>query len=260
MLTKEKAEDQWHIYQSLRRDQKKELASKTWRRLLNEGERTNFVTQLDQAKPEAMPEHGIRGLMTSGLWDEDAPAYLEPELVMVILSTFAGRHRSIALPSLHRVNYHGHLCALVKDASGKVMRWSEIEGAFRVEERTKVTIVVFIQSTSAGLSTMIQHAEMEVVGGANRMTVPFQVEAEGYPLRFLERSRYEKLQVPAKGKSEIMYFPVHPESLIHRSGETNRVPVWVNCRQNNSLVQCVCVPLRIVPRKKPQRAKTKKSK
>jgi hypothetical protein len=55
-----------------------------------------------------------------------------------------------------------------------------------------------------------------------------------------------------------MRFPIHPESLKLFS-EENRVPVWVNCRQNNSLVQCVCAPLLIIARKK-KRSAAKKAK
>jgi hypothetical protein len=144
----------------------------------------------------------------------------------------------------HRVNYHGHLCAtLVMNETGDAPVWDAEEMAFRVEERSAVTVVAFLVPTTSDLPDTTIRAEMEVSGGAERAVVPFKVVVDGYPLKFLDRSCFENLQVPSQGNSELMSFPIHPESLMSRHG---RVPVWINCSQNNSLVQCVCVPLLII--------------
>lgn len=247
-VSPDEAIDQWNMYRSVR-SQRKDLASRAWRKLLQEGEKRNFVTRLDQSTPET--KYGIRALTEKGIiWDEAAPAYLEAQIILVLLAALSKHGSEMALSGPHKVNYHGHLCGTVEDAAGRTPVWDEAQGAYRVVERSEITIAAFLATTLEGQPETMKSSEMEVVGEVERPVVPFQVEVEGYPLRFLERSRYDKLQVPSKGKSEVLRFPVHPESLVIRPGESIQ-RVWINVRQHNALIQCVCIPLLIVPNEEP---------
>jgi len=256
VLTEDRANDQWQIFKSLRK-KKPRLASQTWRSLLMEGEKRNFVSQFEPSNNEASPEYGIAGLTKSGIiFGPESPPFLEPQVVILFLGE-AAKHSNIRLLAQHRVNYHGHFCATAREINGEILPWDEDQSAYTVREHSRVYIEAFFTPTLAELDERVQHTETEVVGGADRSMVPFQVEVEGYPLRFLERQKYDKLEVPADRKSEILHFPVHPESLALHPDESERVPVWINCRQNGELIQCLCVPLVIKPKVKPARKAVK---
>jgi hypothetical protein len=250
VLTEDLANDQWQIFKSLR-TREPELAKQTWRSLLKEGERRNFLSQFEPSNDQPSPEYGIAGLTKPGIiFGPETPPFLEAQAVILFLGE-AAKHSNIRLLVQHRVNYHGHFCAVARVTDGQVLPWNEDQSAYTVAENSRISIEVFFTPTLAELDDHVLHAETEVVGGAVRSMVPFQVEVEGYPLRFMERQKYDKLEVPVDRKSEILHFPVHSESLVLRPNESARIPVWINCRQNGELIQCLCVPLVIEPKAEP---------
>jgi hypothetical protein len=243
----------WRAYLAGRRASRDDSYTDVWKQLCKVGEDAQNFAKLKMPSSEDERRVALRALTFSALSNGNTAP--DPIKILQLAGILNDLGVMSTLVRQHKVNYQGHLCARLvsSEQGGASPYWDSEAEAFVVKEQTEVIIEAWFDADATGRSLPACAAEIDINGGVDRAMTPFWIGLDGcHPLRF-ERRAYDSIQVPVKGVSERFSFAIKSASLMAR---TEPLRVWVNCRHNNSLVQCVCIPILIIKADKARRGAT----